>query len=119
MDDADAIAKRFFSVVESAALQAESDRTTAFFRIWTRKEAVLKAIGCGLNRDTRSFSVGAGASQTPDAMHSVAGLAETDDDDRAWVLVDLDVGDGFAGAVAVQSGGACPAVSVHPMTAEG
>ncbi|HED65925.1 MAG TPA: 4'-phosphopantetheinyl transferase superfamily protein [Planctomycetes bacterium] len=37
---------------------AADRRLAAFFRIWTRKEAVLKVLGDGLSRDPRSFEVG-------------------------------------------------------------
>lgn len=39
---------------------AEHRRTSAFFRLWTRKEAALKAQGSGLFRDPRSLDVGLG-----------------------------------------------------------
>ena len=40
-----------------AGVEAES----AFRRLWTRKEAVLKAAGMGFSRDPRSFAVGLSA----------------------------------------------------------
>lgn len=45
-----AIAQRFFSADEAAALAAlpAADRDTAFLRLWTAKEAILKAIGRGI-----------------------------------------------------------------------
>jgi 4'-phosphopantetheinyl transferase len=39
---------------------AEHRRLSAFFRLWTRKEAALKALGTGLSRDPRSLDVGLG-----------------------------------------------------------
>lgn len=53
------IAKRFFSAEESEMIQKASgeDRDQLFFRIWTRKEAVVKAIGKGITVPLASFSL--------------------------------------------------------------
>ena len=52
------IAERFFSSEEQQFLDACSvDKAKAFFTVWTRKEAFLKAVGKGLRMDLRSFSV--------------------------------------------------------------
>jgi 4'-phosphopantetheinyl transferase len=55
----DQIANQFCSAVERQALKSLSGISfvQGFFRCWTRKEAVLKMIGCGLSVDTRLFSV--------------------------------------------------------------
>lgn len=47
----DDIAERFFAPAESRALRAlpEASRDAAFLRLWTGKEAVLKALGEGLS----------------------------------------------------------------------
>jgi 4'-phosphopantetheinyl transferase len=52
MPDEDDFAERFFSVNEIALLAALSGdrKTEAFFKIWTCKEAILKAIGSGLSK---------------------------------------------------------------------
>lgn len=42
-----------------------NDRTEAFYRAWTRKEAYLKARGEGLTRDPRAVHVGLGPTPTP------------------------------------------------------
>lgn len=46
---AEDIADRYFSDGERALLAASSDRDRAFLGIWTRKEALGKALGTGLN----------------------------------------------------------------------
>src|SRR5262249_44099313 len=48
--DADAIAERFYSAADRAALAAlpAADRSAAFLRCWTRKEAYVKGLGLGL-----------------------------------------------------------------------
>ena len=56
-----ALAERFFHPDEARAI---GDRRDAFFRCWTRKEAVVKAIGQGLSHPLDTFVVdvdGAGA----------------------------------------------------------
>lgn len=55
------------SPAEQRALQqlAEPARATAFLRCWTRKEALIKAIGAGLTLDLASFSVSIGANADP------------------------------------------------------
>jgi 4'-phosphopantetheinyl transferase len=49
----------FFSAAEAAAVRAfpSHERSEAFFRCWTRKEAYLKARGDGLTADLTSFDV--------------------------------------------------------------
>lgn len=46
----DAIIRRFFKPIEREAWEAlpAADREPAFLRLWTRKEAILKALGFGL-----------------------------------------------------------------------
>lgn len=49
----DAVVRRFFSPEEAAQIQNETD----FLRIWTAKEAFLKALGLGLTLPLDSFQV--------------------------------------------------------------
>jgi len=60
----DDIARRFFAPGEKTRLFALEGpaRADAFFRLWTCKEAFLKATGEGLSRSTRSFEIEASAS---------------------------------------------------------
>jgi len=55
----DAIAGRFFTADEAAALAAlhSRDRVAGFFNAWTRKEAVVKALGGGLSISLDSFEI--------------------------------------------------------------
>lgn len=52
-----AVAKRFFTPVEQAALAAAGRWDLAFFQIWTRKEAFVKACGPGLSMPLSDFDV--------------------------------------------------------------
>ena len=95
------VADRFFSPAEVRALRAvdPSRRLDAFFRIWTRKEAFIKAVGEGLARDLASFDV------SLDPGHGASLLATRPDPEeaRAWALVDLDLGPGVSAALVVRA----------------
>ena len=49
------VARRFFTPAEAAWLDARPE--AEFFRLWTRKESYIKAIGKGLTQRLDSFSV--------------------------------------------------------------
>ena len=60
MADAEALARHNFTASEQAEWHAlpAAERDAAFLYGWTRKEACLKAIGCGLQVEPHSFGVG-------------------------------------------------------------
>ncbi|KEJ95569.1 4'-phosphopantetheinyl transferase [Pseudosulfitobacter pseudonitzschiae] len=96
------VATRFFSASENTALAslAPDEWLNGFYRCWTRKEAVIKAVGQGLSMPLDSFDV----TLTPDvpaALTRIAGGVAND-----WHLTALDAGPGFMAALAVQSYGA-------------
>lgn len=96
--DCDAIAARFFGPTERSALAKITgrDRTEAFFACWTRKEAVLKAVGLGISRGLGQVEV---TCLPGDPAHIVRSeLSEVDP--AGWSLWDLDAADGFRAAVA-------------------
>lgn len=51
------MAKRFFTVEEAEFINKSTDRNSAFFEIWTKKESFVKAVGKGLAIPLNSFSV--------------------------------------------------------------
>ena len=59
LSDLEKLARRFFASEESDSLLSlpSTDRVRAFFRIWARKEAFVKAVGGGLSVPLRSFAV--------------------------------------------------------------
>ena len=92
------IARRFFSRVEVDTFNAlaNEEQVAAFFRCWTRKEAYIKAIGKGLSQPLDAFDV------TLAPGEAAALLRAEEDDVSRWVLSDIDVGAGYAGALAVE-----------------
>ena len=89
------IAARFFSLEEQEALgrvPAEA-RRAAFYNIWTRKEAYVKARGDGLAAGLGTFAVSLGAEAT--LLRSDEGRDEVE----RWKLVALEPADGYAAAL--------------------
>lgn len=79
------LAKRFFSVHESRFLWKFEDAAYAaeFFRIWTMKEAYIKARGTGMRTPLGQFSI------LPDPLsgrHSINFEPEADDDPAQWQI---------------------------------
>lgn len=52
-----AIAARYFTPTEIEFIEAAADQRSAFFQLWVRKEAYVKACGSALFRELSSFSV--------------------------------------------------------------
>ena len=94
-----AIARRFFSPVELAAIEAcdEVERRTAFFRAWTRKEAFVKALGTGLATGFARFDVSIGP------RPALTGARIDGVDASEWSIRDLEPSPGHLGAVAVHT----------------
>lgn len=95
----DAIARRFFTAGEQAELAALAgpDRLEAFFACWTRKEALLKAVGLGIARGLSHVEVTCRPGDP-------ARLVRSDLDEinpARWSLVDLAAAPGYRAALAV------------------
>jgi len=94
------LVQRFFSARENSLFQELSpeQKNIAFFNLWTRKEAWLKATGQGisqnLNRVEVSFLPGESARllALPEAFHSP---------NNTWSLHELVPAPGFVGALAI------------------
>lgn len=78
---------RLFAPAELQPLRSLSgdERARCFFRLWTRKEALLKAMGTGFNAPSKTL-------HEPDAH-------------RRWLVVDMDCFAGYAAALAVEGAG--------------
>lgn len=88
------VARRFFAAHEADAVEAcdGEARSRAFLRLWTRKEAVLKATGRGIGVDARQITVGI-ADCAPRVM--------VDFDPRPLLLRDLEIAPGYLAAACV------------------
>jgi 4'-phosphopantetheinyl transferase len=95
----ESITRRYFAPAEAEALLAlpAGERPAAFHRVWTRKEAWLKARGVGIGVPLDSFEV----SQAAGDARLLATRPDPAEAAR-WTLRDLDLGPGFAGALAVE-----------------
>jgi len=94
--DVERFAARNFTPFERAELAAlhGAERLRGFFRVWTRKEAYIKALGKGLHHPLQSFDVTTGADARFAALRDGEPHGE-------WSLFDLDLGQRRAGALAV------------------
>ncbi len=96
--DANRLVSRFFSPREDAAFQAlaEDQKPAAFLRLWTRKEAWLKAIGEGIAESLDQVEVSFLPGE-PARLLSVPGGAEVL---SRWRLHNLESRPGYFAAVA-------------------
>jgi 4'-phosphopantetheinyl transferase len=102
--DALNIAATHFSAAEREVLRSlpPGEQQGAFFRCWTRKEAVIKAVGEGLGRALDSFDV----DLAPGSTSALTQLDGRSGNAAGWSLRDLTAPTGYeaAGAVAVAPG---------------
>lgn len=85
-----------FAASEATAILEKSgeERLRAFYRCWTRKEACVKAAGTEIGPSLGSVVVSVG--DRPDLLSAPGARA------GEWSLLDLALGDGFAGALAAR-----------------
>ncbi|MBV9049952.1 MAG: 4'-phosphopantetheinyl transferase superfamily protein [Solirubrobacterales bacterium] len=97
-----AVAAGCFSPYEQATLTATPlpDRTAAFYRCWTRKEAYVKAIGAGLQAKLDDFDVGFAADDPPALRRVAWQLSEP----THWRMEALNLPPGYIGAVVYRRG---------------
>lgn len=93
-----ALAKRYFSAAETAALLEldDADLHRAFMHTWACKEAIVKASGMGIANQLCRFTVDV----NPDNPPSVLNMR--DDDHTAWKLVIAEPAHGAIAAIAVR-----------------
>ena len=101
MSDAIQIARRFFAPPEVEALEAldAALHHDTFFRVWTRKEAIVKATGHGISAGLDRFAVSNDASDRV----TLRGLDGDPSWDR-WTIRSLDMPHNYTAAVAFERG---------------
>jgi 4'-phosphopantetheinyl transferase len=111
-----AVAERFFSADENADLRGlrGADWRDAFFRCWTRKEAVVKALGTGLSLRLASFDVSVGR-----AAPRLLRLEGCPNATSQWSIVDVALPRGFVGAIAARTMGRGVSVRRHRWSPSG
>jgi 4'-phosphopantetheinyl transferase len=94
------VAEEVFSPSEMAAFEElpEEERLRAFYSGWTRKEAIVKAIGEGLSLPLKSFDVALRPGETARIFRAET-FAPTD-----WRLVDFSPAPDHIGAIAIFAG---------------
>ena len=103
MEDRDDVATHCFSKAEQDAYLAlaESERTQGFFNCWTRKEALVKAIGDGMNFPLDAFDV----TLAPGEPAKILSLGSTPGYECGWEIYAFSPEPGFAAAVVIEQPG--------------
>jgi len=98
----DDLVARFFSARENELFQQvpAAEKPAAFFNLWTRKEALLKATGEGLTGSLSLMEV----SFLPGEPARLLAISGNRQMGTRWILRELSPAPGFTGAVAVEGG---------------
>ena len=98
--DVEEIGERFFSSTERQNLRRvpPEHKHDAFFRLWTRKEAYIKARGEGLSHPLHQFDVSLGHSGNL-LMSTRPSSAEA----HRWIIRDVEVPHGYVAAVSLEA----------------
>lgn len=92
------IGRRHFTPAECRLLESDpGQRDGVFFRLWARKEAVIKAVGSGLTMPLNQFDV----SSSPDVAEGWSTAAVTGERPSRWFVRDLPAPAGYCAALAV------------------
>ena len=108
LTDQDALVRRYFSAaeIEDYFGLEPARRRAAFFNGWTRKEALVKALGQGLAFPLRAFDV----TLAPGEAAALLRVQQIPGEHSGWCLAALEVAPGIAAAVATQ-GSVCRVVA--------
>jgi len=112
LPDQGQIADSFFSPRENAILQAlpASQRQTAFFNCWTRKEAYIKATGDGLSTALDEFDV----SLNPGEPTHLVNVEIDCDESSRWTMKAFTPALDYVAALAVEGHNWCPTFLQFP-----
>jgi 4'-phosphopantetheinyl transferase len=109
LPDAGELVARFFSARENAVYSSlpAAQQPAAFFDLWTRKEAWLKATGDGIGHLLSQVEVSFLPTQPAQLLHLPASFASPTGAaghvNGGWMLHDLHPAPGFAAALAIQA----------------
>ena len=97
--DIDSISEYAFTSAEREELGSlcTEERICGFYNCWTRKEALVKAIGRGISISLTDFDV----TLSPGVLPRLLRVAGNIDSPENWRIFDINVKDSYAGAVAV------------------
>jgi 4'-phosphopantetheinyl transferase len=106
IEDLDSMAQTVMSMRELSQWKAlpADQRLAAFYRVWTRKEAYLKAIGLGLFRSLQGVTVPVSAAR----LGLLAGQPSQVEDEAGegvWHVTDLETESGYAASVCWEGDG--------------
>lgn len=98
----EAIAQSYFSPKERDMLHQlpAALKALAFFTVWTRKEAYIKATGKGLSLPLDRFDV----SVVPGEPAKLLSVQGDDREAERWLLMELTIGSGYAATLAAGAG---------------
>jgi 4'-phosphopantetheinyl transferase len=100
------IADRYFALKEVAEIshgRTDEEQRAAFFKLWARKESILKADGRGLSVELSSF-----------AADDLTTVPDADGTQRTFRVHSLPVGSEYAAAVSTENLSAKPALYLYP-----
>jgi 4'-phosphopantetheinyl transferase len=103
VSDAMQITRQFFAPGEVRAFEQmpAEEKMSAFFRCWTRKEAIIKATGEGLQRDLNDFEVSLESVAVAPLIHCDETLGQPSD----WEIHSFVPTTGYIGAIAIRDRG--------------
>jgi 4'-phosphopantetheinyl transferase len=109
LEDFDDLVGRFFSPSEAGIFLGLNpvEKPEAFFNLWTRKEAWLKATGEGIAHSLNQVEVAFLPEETAEIRRLPAGHGRVED----WSLESVSLAPGFAAAVVMESPGNNPSFS--------
>jgi 4'-phosphopantetheinyl transferase len=116
MEDLDAMAAAVMSpeeLVQWLAV-APTERIPAFYHLWTRKEAYLKAIGLGLYRSLQEVTMPVSARQL-EPLPMSGRLVRDSAGEGVWTIADIAAGDGYSASICCEGAGT-PALKVEDLS---
>lgn len=99
LTDVDSLSEKYFSNDEFSfykALPTYELKLNFFYRIWTRKEALLKGLGTGINDEMKNISVILNDSPNKSELNIKF-------NNQIWQIEDLQLQDNFIGSIAYNS----------------